>query len=40
MIETADFDGSVCTSAEKFVNDQDLDKAVRKFSERSTMLKT
>ena len=30
IIETADFDGSVCTSAEKFVNDQDLDKAIRK----------
>ena len=30
MMEMADFDVGVCSSAEKFVNDQDLDKAIRK----------
>ena len=29
-MEMADFDVGVCSSAEKFVNDQDLDKAIRK----------
>ena len=37
MNEIAGFEVDVCLRAERFVKDQDLDKATTKFSERSTV---